>query len=270
MNSKGMRRRTPQDHYCTWRGSIFWKRNPPLIELSEFDLDTGVACISCKMNYYEAMKETHPSENEKFFNRGPEQGTPEFEEAKKEAGVGNWFEVFERNVERAQSTGDKVLLENSVRAMEKDLVNAVAGAMEKGDFSSAHAVLDKLEVFADERHLDIAKNLRSQREGIVQEQLDELEKMGVKGVMNAAHELFSPKESFGETDANIIFGLAQSLVKSGACGTLEDAIIQAAVKRWEARPRKHDLFLAVEREGFLVSGTGETPFEAARKSRGNA
>lgn len=215
------------------------------------------------------MKEMHPSQNEEFFDRGPEEGSPEFEEAKKEAGTGDWFEVFGRNIELAQSKKDKILLENSVRAMEEDVSGAVARSMEKGDIVAARTVLNELEAFAKERHLDIKEILESERERVAQEKLDELKKMGIKGVMDITRELFRSDESPTEEDAHIIFGLTQSLLKNGAYETLEDAIIDAATKRWAARPQKSVLFVATDKKGY-VSGGGKTRVEAAKKFRENA
>jgi hypothetical protein len=217
------------------------------------------------------MEKIHPSQ-EDFSDRGPEQGTPEFEEAKKEAGTGNWFEVFKRNVELAQGKKDRVLLENSVRSMEGDLSDVVAQAMGKGDITAARSALNELEGFAKEQKLDIKEILESQKERVAQEQLDELEKMGVKGVMEIARELFHTEESFNEEDGAIIFKLAKNLVKNEVYETVQDAIIDATIKRWEARPRKREtnLFVSVDRTDFMVGGAGRTPMGAAKKFRENA
>ncbi len=218
-------------------------------------------------DYYGVMKEIHPSQ-EDFSDREPERGTPEFEEAKQEAGVGNWFEVFQRNIELAQEKKDRVLLENAVRSMEGDLTDVVAQAMEKGDIVAARTALNELEGFAKEQKLDIKEILESQKERVAKEYLEKLDAMGEEGVADVLRELFHSEGLFDETDVKLILGMTRSLVKEKTYDTLEDAIVEAAKKRWKARPRKHGLFLAVEREGSLVSGAGETPFEAARK-RGN-
>jgi len=69
------------------------------------------------------MKEISPSEHEEFFEAPPKPGTPEFREAKKEAGVGDWFQIFSERILAAQEKGDTVLLENSVRAMDSLMVS---------------------------------------------------------------------------------------------------------------------------------------------------
>jgi hypothetical protein len=217
------------------------------------------------------MEKIHPSQ-EDFSDRGPKQGTSEFEEAKKEAGVGNWFEVFKRNVELAKGNNDRVLLENSARSMEGDLADAVAQAMGKGDIGAARTALNELEGFAKEQKLDIKEILESQKERVAQEQLDELETMGVKRVMDVARELFHTEESFNEEDGAIIFKLAKNLVKNGAYETVQDAIIDATIKRWEARPQKRGatLFVSVDKTSYVVGGAGKTPIGSARSFRENA
>jgi hypothetical protein len=215
------------------------------------------------------MKETHPSE-ENFFDRGPERGTPEFEEVKKEAGAGNWFAVFKRNVERARKEKDQVLLENAVRDMEENLSDVVAEAMKKGNVAAARAALNELDVFAREERLDIKEILESQQERVAQERLEELETMGVTGIMKVARELFRSDEPFNEDDARIIFGLARSLIKKGIYESVEDAIIEAAIRRQQARPDKSALFVAADAEGRVGSSAKGTRVRAAMEFREKA
>src|SRR5271154_4805025 len=126
------------------------------------------------------MEQIPASQNKEFFEAPPEPGTSEFEEAKKEAGVVDWFGAFSQKIEMAQKSGDKMLLENSVRMMEDDATRAVAKAMEGGDMKAARMVLSEIEKFSNEHGLDVKEILASQRERIVEEKLDELEKMGVQ------------------------------------------------------------------------------------------
>jgi hypothetical protein len=211
------------------------------------------------------MKETHPSQ-EDYFDRGPEPGTPEFAEAKEEAGVGDWFEVFSRRIEEAQKSKDKVLLENSVRAMEEDTSRAVATAMGRGDMAAARAVLDEIEKFSKNRHLNVKEILASQRERIIREKLDELEGLGEDGVFERVNEMIhSDEPPFTKTDAALIFKMAIEALKKGECDTMDDALIIAAIKRSEARP-KSNLYVLMDKTGY-VGSTGKSAKEAIQKMK---
>ncbi len=216
------------------------------------------------------MEQVPASQSKEFFEAPPQPGTPEFDEAKKEAGVVDWFGAFAQKIEMAQKNGDKVLLENSVRMMEEDASRAVGKAMETGDVAAARTVLNEIEKISNEHGLDVKEILASQRERIVEEKLDELKEMGVKGVLSLAGELLrSDEKPFDDEDGNIIFGMMQTSIKNGKHDTIEDALIEAAQKRYEARPTKPTLFVAVDKAGY-VTGSGRPDIEAARKFRQTA
>ncbi len=210
------------------------------------------------------------SPNKEFLEKPSQPGTSEFDEAKKESGVVDWFDALSQKIEMAQKSGDKMLLENSVRMMEEDASSAVAKAMASGDMKAARMVLNEIEKFSTEHGLDVKKILASQRERIVEEKLDELEKMGVQGVLSLAGEMLrSDEKPFTVEDGNMILGMIQTSIKNGKHETIEDALIEAAQKRYDARPNKPILFVAVDKMGY-VAGLGSSGVEAAKRFRATA
>jgi len=206
----------------------------------------------------------YPSENPEFFEAGPKQGTAEFDEAKREAGVTDWFGAFAQKIETAQRIGDKVLLENSVRMMEEDAGRAVAEAMANGDIAAAKTVINEVEKFGNEHKLNVKEIIASQRERIVREKLEELEALGEDGVLQRVNEMIrSDEPPFDKADASLIFNMAREALKKMKCDRVDDALIVAAIKRNEARP-KNNLYVLMDKTGYIGSAS-KSPDEAVRK-----
>jgi hypothetical protein len=211
-----------------------------------------------------AMEKIPASQNKEFFEAPPQPGTPEFDEAKKEAGVTDWFGAFAQKIEMAQQSGDKVLLENSVRLMEEDAGRAVAKAMENGDMVAAKTVINEVEKFGEEHHLNVKEIIASQRERIVREKKDELEALGEDGVLERVNEMIrSDEPPFNKADASLIFNMANEALKKMQCDTVDDALIVAAIKRNEARP-KNNLYVLMDKTGYIGSAS-KSAKEAVQK-----
>lgn len=207
----------------------------------------------------------HPSKNPEFFEDAPKIGTNEFEQSKKEAGVVDWFEAFSRRIETARESNDAVLLENSISAMEQDASSAVAKALKNGDIVAARSVLNRIEEISKKHNLNVKEILESQREHMVREKLDELDELGASGVLERVNMMIRSDElPFNETDSSLILKMAEEALKAGNCDTVDDAIILGAVKRNDARPKSGNLYVIMDKTGY-VAGAGGSRREAIEK-----
>lgn len=167
----------------------------------------------------------------------PEHGTKEFEEAQKEAGVVDWLGSAKRILDLAIKEKDKVLLENVILNLVKDLDNFTSKRIKDADFGGAIKLIKSTQNLIAQYDFDIQKMIKSIKAKIAEENLAKLEELG--GINYIEEQVKSllievRNEEFDHKDIGVIFKKVRELLETGEY-TIEDAIIHAAVLRLEVK-----------------------------------
>jgi hypothetical protein len=182
------------------------------------------------MENFEKRPDLHPEE-------APEHGTKEFEEAQKEAGVVDWLGSAKRILDLAIKEKDKVLLENVILNLVKDLDNFTSKRIKDADFGGAIKLIKSTQNLIAQYDFDIQKMIKSIKAKIAEENLAKLEELG--GINYIEEQVKSllievRNEEFDHKDIGVIFKKVRELLETGEY-TIEDAIIHAAVLRLEVK-----------------------------------
>jgi hypothetical protein len=182
------------------------------------------------MENFEKRPDLHPEE-------APEPGTKEFEEAQKEAGVVDWLGSAKRILDLAIKEKDKVLLENVILNLVKDLDNFTSKRIKDADFGGAIKLIKSTQNLIAQYDFDIQKMIKLIKAKIAEENLAKLEELG--GINYIEEQVKSllievRNEEFDHKDISVIFKKVRELLDTGEY-TIEDAIIHAAVLRLEVK-----------------------------------
>lgn len=84
--------------------------------------------------------------------------------------------------------------------------------------------------------------------------IEELEKIGIKGILKFLNEnvKIENDERFTDQDAIIIYKLTRKKLEDGRYENIADAILEATIQRVEARPKPIKIFISGGRRGYDV------------------